>query len=62
MSNLANTYNHQGKYRDAEVLLKECLDKMKALLGENHPSTLDAMMNLAATYYHQGKYRDAEVL
>ena len=62
MNNLAGTYNHQGKYRDAEVLFKQCLDKRKEILGENHPSTLTTMNNLALFYNHQGKYRDAEVL
>jgi len=62
MSNLADTYSRQGKYRDAEVLFEQCLDKQKALLGESHPSTLMTMYNLANAYDHQGKYRDAEVL
>ena len=68
MSNLAATYNHQGKYsdqgkyRDAEVLYKQCLDKSKVLLGESHPLTLNTMNNLANTFQSQGKHRDAEVL
>ena len=57
-----STYKHQGKYRDAEVLYKQCLDKQKALLGESHPSTLGTMSNLADTYVNQGKHREAEVL
>jgi hypothetical protein len=48
MNNLANAYNNQGKYRDAEVLYKQCLDKMKEELGESHPTTLTTMHNLAA--------------
>ena len=47
MSNLANAYNWQGKYKDAELLYKQCLDKQKVVLGESHPYTLDAMNNLA---------------
>ena len=43
-------------------LLKQCLDNMKVILGENHLSTLSAMSCLATTYDSQGKYRDAEVL
>ena len=62
MNNLAATYHHQGKHRDAEVLYKQCLDKMKEVLGENHPDTLSTMSSLAATYGNQGKYRDAEAL
>ena len=49
MNNLANTYYNQGKYRDAEALYKQCLDKRKVVLGENHPHTLSTMNNLAKT-------------
>ena len=62
MNNLALAYDHQGKHRDAEVLFKQCLDKKKVVLGENHPSTFASMNNLAAVYSNQGKHRDAEVL
>ena len=47
MMNLANTYNSQGKHRDAEVLLKQCLDKRKEVLGENHPETIRTISVLA---------------
>ena len=47
MNNLAIAYKSQGKYRDAEVLYKQCLDKKKEVLGENHPDTLMTMNNLA---------------
>jgi len=40
MCNLAITYDNQGKYSDAELLHKECSDKMKLLHGDNHPDTL----------------------
>ena len=43
MSNLADTYKDQGKYREAEALFKQCLAKMKIVLGESHPSTLNTM-------------------
>ena len=49
MNNLAAAYSSQGKYRDAEVLYKQCLDKRKVVLGETHPETLRTMNNLAAT-------------
>ena len=29
-------YTKQGKYREAEVLLRQCLAKQVAALGENH--------------------------
>ena len=62
MGNLANSYDNQGKYRDAEVLFKQCLGKQKIVLGESHPYTLGTMNNLATAYDNQGKHRDAEVL
>ena len=43
MSNLAVAYQSQGKYDDAEALYKQCLDKMKVILGERHPYTLTTM-------------------
>ena len=62
MSNLADTYDYQGKFKEAEGLFKQCLAKIKVVLGENHPDTLTTMNNLAGTYDHQGKHRDAEAL
>jgi len=55
------TYN-QGKHSEAEVLYKQCLDKQKVVLGENHLETIGTMSNLAGTYGSQGKYSDAEVI
>ena len=62
MSNLAIAYDRQGKYNDAEVLWKQCLDKEKMVLGESHPHTLMTMNNLADTYCSQDRYNDAEDL
>jgi len=59
---LAKIYHYQGKYFEAEGLLKHCLDKMKEVFGESHHCTLRTMSNLAATYHHQGKNFEAEVL
>ena len=49
MNSLAIACKNQGKHIDGEVLFKQCLDKMKVVLGENHPHTLDTMRNLAIT-------------
>ena len=35
--------SNQGKYSDAEVLFKQCLDKQKIAIGENHPDTLNSL-------------------
>ena len=62
MSNLASAYKSQGKYSDAEALFKPCLDKMKVVLGESNPNTLNTMNSLADVCDLQGKHSDAEVL
>jgi hypothetical protein len=43
MNNLANTYSEQGKYAQAEVLYKQCLDTRRIVLGDNHPHTLSTI-------------------
>ena len=55
-------YLAQGKFADAEVLLKQCLDMMMSALGETHEYTKNTMLNLAKSYQSQGKYADAEIL
>jgi tetratricopeptide (TPR) repeat protein len=59
---LAGLYKGQGKYVEAESLYMECLDVMRAALGEDHPHTLSSMNNLAMIYKSQGKYVEAESL
>ena len=55
-------FQAQGRYSEAEVIYKQCLDKKKLALGENDPSTLNTMNNLAMLYYKLQKYSEAEVL
>ena len=62
MNDLANVYRFQSKSSEAEVLLKQCLDVRKAVLGGSHPSTLFTMSRLAVTCNHQRKHSEAEVL
>ncbi|MBV8277199.1 MAG: tetratricopeptide repeat protein, partial [Verrucomicrobia bacterium] len=50
----------QGKYRDAEELLREVLREREHLLGANHPDALAARHRLALALVHQGKYAEAE--
>jgi hypothetical protein len=38
------------------------MDKMKRVLGDDHPSTLACMAHLAATYWKQGRWNVAEAL
>ena len=45
MSGLADNYNYQ--YSEAEILLKDCLDKKKVVLRESQPDTLGTKSSLA---------------
>ena len=62
MQNLAIVQRSAGKYSEAADLNRECLDKMKIVLGENHPDTLDSMQGLAVTLSRQEKFSEAEKL
>ncbi|KAF7369456.1 FabD/lysophospholipase-like protein [Mycena venus] len=55
-------FSGAGKYKQAEKLLKEVLEKWQQLLGDNHPDTLLAMSNLASTYSDLGEHQKAEEL
>ena len=46
MKNLANCYRNQGKIKEAEILLKECIDKEKSNLGDINPNVLSSMYDL----------------
>ena len=61
-SRLALTYFEHGLWKDAEELQVVVMEKMKRLLGNDHPDTLTSMNNLASTYMEQGRWKDAEVL
>ena len=50
LNNLAIAVDRKGNYFGAEVLYKQCLDKMNAVLGGSHPDTLGAMSNLACVF------------
>ena len=57
---LANIYCEHGRTKVAEQLYIDCLDKKKASLGIDHPSTLISMHNLANFYKKQGMKEDAK--
>ena len=50
MANLATTYQHLGKYTEAEKLDMQVLNARNRTLGVEHPDTVRTMANLAATY------------
>ena len=59
---IARLYYLLGRYRDAEVFYQQAQVKSEALLGKDHPSTLQSLYALALLYQAQGRYNDAEVL
>jgi hypothetical protein len=60
MNNLAHLLMNQGKLGEAEPLMREVLDVMRATLGPKHPDTLSSMNNLAGLLKAQGKLGEAE--
>jgi hypothetical protein len=40
MGNLADTYRHQGRWKEAEELALQVLEKQTKVLGHSHPDTL----------------------
>ena len=59
---LAELYLSQGKYIEAESLIKEALAIDRAALPENHPDLARNVKNLAGLYNSQGRYAEAEPL
>jgi tetratricopeptide (TPR) repeat protein len=51
-----------GKYKEAEVMLRQALAQFEKMLGRKHPDTLVSMNNLALVLEKQGRYKEAEVM
>ncbi len=62
LNNLAVLYRAQGKYAEAESLLKRALAILEKALGPEHPRVATALNNLALVYKAQGRYTEAEPL
>ena len=62
MDTLANLYESQGRYGEAETLFKEALQFRENILGKKHPDTITSLNNLAKLYITQGRYGEAELL
>jgi tetratricopeptide (TPR) repeat protein len=62
ISNLASTYQNQGRWKEAELLQVQVMETRKKVLGAEHPSTLTIISNLALTYQDQGRWEEAEML
>ena len=59
---LALIYYSQGRYEEAEPLLKRALAIREKALGAEHPSTVKTRNNLVGLYREQGKVLEAEEL
>ncbi|KAJ7713117.1 P-loop containing nucleoside triphosphate hydrolase protein [Mycena metata] len=55
-------YYHTGKFKDAQAIAEQVLEKSKFLLGDDHVDTLSAMGNLASTYLELGEFQKAKEL
>ena len=62
LNNLAGLYQSQGKYEEAEPLLKQALSLSQELLGDRHPDVASSLNNLAMLYHSQGRSETAESL
>jgi len=62
LNNLATLYLDQGKYADAEPLLKKVLEMYREQWGIENPEAAASLNNLAEVYRRQGLYKEAEPL
>ena len=56
VNNLAELYQVEGRYAEAEPLYKRALETQERVLGKEHPDTLGSVNNLAELYRVQGRY------
>ncbi|CAN9172419.1 unnamed protein product [Alternaria alternata] len=61
-SRCATTLSSDGRYKEAEELQVQVMQRRKRVLDDEHPSTLSSMANLASTYWNQGRWDEAEKL
>ena|SRR2546421_10076756 len=61
-NNLAVLYANQGKYEQAELLLRRTLIAMEKRWGPEHPNIVLGLLNLATLGDHQSKYEEVELL
>jgi tetratricopeptide (TPR) repeat protein len=59
LHNLAKLYRDQGRYTDAEPLLKRSIAITQKVLGPDHPAVAESLDNLAGLYGDQGRHADA---
>jgi tetratricopeptide (TPR) repeat protein len=61
LNELANSYQNQGRYTEAEPLYQRSLTILEKSLGPDDPIAT-ALNSLGSLYYAQGRYADAEPL
>lgn len=59
MDCLGKIYCSQGKYAEAETILKQCIEKQRLLFGNTNPEVIRTKATLAEIYKMQGKFVEA---
>jgi len=62
MGNLADTLTDEGKYSEAEQLVRETLQTEQRTLGPDHTDTLSTTMGLAQVLKKEKRYAESEFL
>jgi serine/threonine protein kinase len=62
MIKLGVALEEEDRYAEAEPLIRQALDTLYRVLGEEHPDTLAAMINLAVLWDHSDRSAEAERL
>ena len=53
---------HDGRFKEAETMYAQILDRTEAVNGAEHPQRLKVVGELAGMYFIQGRYSEAEAL
>ena len=56
---MATAIVRQGRYEEAEPLLRAILNASERRAGSAHPDTLDAAANLGESYFYRRRYDEA---
>ena len=59
-SSLAYALDHQGKFAEAELNLRDVIRLEERVLGPEHPDTLISRLRLDKVLMSQGKFAEAE--
>ncbi|KAI9777909.1 MAG: hypothetical protein M1816_004381 [Peltula sp. TS41687] len=59
---IGRVYREEGRWKEAEELGLQVVERAKRVLGQEHPDTLISMSSLASTYSRQGRWKEAEEL